>query len=67
VVSSLSSNLLQCCVSDRIQLVLSIYKYNNQRVVVRADQQLKTVTLGASKGRAIGMDVITDALHIQVK
>jgi hypothetical protein len=34
---------------------------------VRADQQLKTVTHGASKGRAIWIDVITNALHIQVR
>jgi hypothetical protein len=35
--------------------------------IVRADQQHKTVTHGASKGRAIWVDVIMDDLHIQVK
>jgi hypothetical protein len=34
---------------------------------VRADQQHNTVKYRASKGRAIGADVMTDVLHIQVK
>jgi hypothetical protein len=40
---------------------------NLKETRVRADQQLNTVTRGASKGRAIWIDVITDDLHIYVK
>jgi hypothetical protein len=50
---------------DGVSTAISFTGY--LQLSVRADQQHNTLTRGASKGSTIWVDVIADALHIQVK